>query len=231
MRCASSTRHDDVVALVEQPGLLEPEDRGQHDAAPVLLQDLLEIGLGLRRGDPGKPGGGELSLHLLDQVQPVQHHHDGGTTHGFVVQQHQRGERHQQRLAGALVVPDQTLLASGQHPGVDRLSRLNLRVARDQLLLTPAGRLLEQGEVPQHRQHPRRGQQQVHRPLDPLEPVQVVRVFGGAPHQPRLRPLTDSAVVKLPPLGGGHQHVGREELRVLAPCRRWPGHGPRSTMT
>ena len=109
-------QHDDVAAGVQLPGVLEPEDRGQHDPPLVITQQPPQLVLGLGDLDPREAGGAELAGHLLDQVEAVEHDHHRRPAHGLVVEQHQGHERHQQRLAGALVVPHQPAHTTGQDP-------------------------------------------------------------------------------------------------------------------
>ena len=110
---------DDVVALVQRHRRrvlvlpLEPEDRRQDDAALVPTQCVAQFGLRFCDRDAREPGGEELALHLLDQVQAVQHYQDGGRTNPIVVEQAQRSEAHEQGLAGPLGVLDESTRSTG----------------------------------------------------------------------------------------------------------------------
>ncbi len=80
-------QHDDVGAPIEQPRALEPEYRRDDDAALVLGKQSTQLLLGLGLPHAWQAGGAKLPKGLLDQVEPVQHDHDGRPARSLIVQQ------------------------------------------------------------------------------------------------------------------------------------------------
>ena len=210
---------DDVVPVVELAGAFEPEDRGDDDPPLVVGEHVAELVLGAGDSHAWEPGGAELGVGLLDEVNPVQDDHDGRSADVVVVKEADRGEGHEERFAGALVVPDEALrLVRVEDARVDRLDRFDLRVPGDELDEdgpAVAARALEQGVVPKDRKHRGRVEEQLDGALHPGPTVEGVRVGGGTPEQPRLGGLVDGAVVELPAFGGEGRDVGDEELGDL----------------
>ncbi len=74
------------------------------------------------------------SRSLLDEIEPVQDDQDGRRVQVGLLPQSGRGEGHEQRLAAALVMPDQTLaLGWVTDAGDDGVHRFHLLVAGDDL--------------------------------------------------------------------------------------------------
>ena len=135
------------------------------------------------------------------------------------------GEQHQQRLAGALEVPDQPLLGmAGDDPIDDAVRCLHLLVAGDDLgaplaLARGVGRVAAQ-QV-QNRvwaQHRRDG------PLDSFEGRQVC-VVVGPPGSPEIDRQANGPVSQVLPFGGDraevrHEQLGHVALVVVADLRR-----------
>ena len=102
--------------------------------AGVLAQQAAQVVLRLGHRHAGQAHRGELADGLLDEIEPIEHDEDGGRVEVRLLAQLRRGKGHHQRLAGALVLPHQALPAARvATAGHDRLDRLDLRVAGDDL--------------------------------------------------------------------------------------------------
>ena len=209
---------DDVVAGVEHAGrLAELVDRGDDDLPRALAQQRLQLGARVGRHQSGYVGGVEGAGDLGVEVDAVDDDQDRRVGQLGHRPQLERGEHHEQRLARALEVPDQTLLdLAEQHPLDDQVGRLELLEPGDDLDLAV---LLVGGvdrEEPQELQHCRRLEDALDRLLDGDQADLRRSVVVGrllAPRTPQLDRHADRAVAEVLALGGEREHVGHEELR------------------
>ena len=101
---------DDVAAIVEHSaGLAELEDRRDDDLAGVLREQLLKVLAGLGLHQVRHVGGVESRADLRVEVDAVDDDEHRRVPERGLQAKLLRGEDHEQRLAGALEVPDEPL--------------------------------------------------------------------------------------------------------------------------
>ena len=199
-------------------GLGELENGGDDDLAGVLGQQPFQILdtavrlLQVRR--VGRVEGARRSACI--EVDAVDHDDHRRVPERRVQAQLARREQHQQRLAGALEVPDETLLGvAGDDALDDAVRRLDLLVTGDDLGAPPAlargvGRVAAQQIQNRVRaEHRRDG------PLDPFE-LRRVGVVVRPPGSPEIDRQADRTVAQILALGGDRAEVRHEQLRHVA---------------
>ena len=224
--------HDDVRTLVQTAiRLAELVNGGDDDFAGVSRQQALQLLPGCRsdhvRDIGGVEGGGDLGV----QVDAVHHDHHRGVAELAMHPQLLRREHHQERLARALEVPDQTLLGIAlNHAGHHQVSALVLLIAADDLdapVLLVGG---EQGEVLQDVQHHMGAQHGTDGTLH-VRKRPLGLILAIVPRPPDIDGHTHRSITIALALGGKGKDIGHEHLRhalfvaimdVAGPV--YPGH-------
>ena len=152
--------YDDVIPFIQAAaGLAELVNRGDDDFAGVLLQHALQFLPGVGPGHVGDVRGIESGGDLGIQINPVHHNDYCWIAKCGVHAQFLRRKHHQQRLAGTLKMPNQSLFRTAlHHPLHQPVSSLVLLIAADNLDPPMLFIRREQGEVLQHIQQNLRAQ-------------------------------------------------------------------------
>ena len=197
-------------------GLAKLVDGGDEDLADVLGQKGLQLLAGGHlnhvRHVGGVEGGGDLGV----QVNAVHHDHDRGIAQAGVHPELLGGKNHEERLAAALEMPDESLFRIAfDHACDDLVGGEILLVTADDLdapMLLVGG---EQGEVLQDVEHHLGLKHALDRRLDVVQ-LPFLLIFDGAPGTPRLDGHPDRAIAKEPSFGGEGKGVRHEHRRHLA---------------
>ena len=75
--------------VIEESGILEPEDRRDDDPALILGEHAPQGVPGTRDAQPGQSGRLKLAYCLLDEVDAVEHDHDRRAADRWVIEQAQ----------------------------------------------------------------------------------------------------------------------------------------------
>ena len=209
-------QHDDVVAVIQNPlRLAEPEDRGDDDLAGILGQQPLQFVARARLLQVRRTGRVESAGDLRIEVDPVDHDDYRRVPERRMQSQLARREQHQQRLAGALEVPDQALLRmAGDHPLDDAVRRLDLLVARDHLRapLALAGGV--RSEAVEQVQHHVRAEHRRDVSFDSLQRRRPAAALLP-PRPPEIDRQADRPVAQVLAFGGDRAHVRHEQFRHI----------------
>ena len=168
-------------------------DGGEDDSADLAVQLLLQVGdaLGLDGSlAQDVAASTEGAEELLVEIVAIGEHHHRGVLHPGVVHHSAREERHQERLARSLGVPEHAPAPVALPRGMDGLHALpdgvELVVARD-LLDRPALLVLEDGEPAQHVEERSARQEPARERLDGAGVAgrrEVLAVDRAPPHEP-----------------------------------------------